>query len=66
MCNGFGDKENDGGTFAGVVNIAESMERIENATNENTIASQDISATVQEETANLQEVSQNGNVGGIN
>lgn len=43
--------------FAGVVNIAESMERIENATNENTIASQDISATVQEETANLQEVS---------
>lgn len=43
--------------LAGVVNIAVSMERIENAANENTLASQDISATVQEETANLQEVS---------
>ncbi|HAA26129.1 MAG TPA: hypothetical protein DCE11_08465, partial [Ruminiclostridium sp.] len=43
--------------LAGVANIAESMERIENATNENTLASQDISATVEEETANLQEVS---------
>jgi len=43
--------------LAGVANIAVSMERIENAANENTLASQDISATVQEETANLQEVS---------
>lgn len=43
--------------MAGVADIAESMEKIENATNENTLASQDISATVQQETANLQEVS---------
>ena len=42
--------------FTGVTNIADSMGKIENATNENTIVSQDISATVQEETANLEEV----------
>jgi methyl-accepting chemotaxis protein len=42
--------------FKDVSDIADSMERIENATNENTIVTQDISATVQEETANLEEV----------
>ncbi len=42
--------------FVDVTNIADSMERIEYATNENTMVSQDISATVQEETANLEEV----------
>lgn len=42
--------------FLDVTNIADSMERIENATNENTMVSQDISATVEEETANLEEV----------
>ncbi len=42
--------------FLGVTNIVDSMEKIEKATNENTLVSQDISATVQEETANLEEV----------
>ncbi len=42
--------------FKGITNIAESMAQIENATNENTVVSQDISATVEEETANLEEV----------
>ena len=42
--------------FLDVTNIADSMERIEYATNENTMVSQDISATVEEETANLEEV----------
>lgn len=42
--------------FIDVSNIADSMESIEYATNENTMVSQDISATVQEETANLEEV----------
>lgn len=42
--------------FTGVTNIVDSMERIEKATSENTMASQDISATVEEETANLEEV----------
>lgn len=42
--------------FTGVTNIVDSMEKIEKATNENTIVSQDISATVEEETANLEEV----------
>jgi|GEM_PF-560265 len=43
--------------FKGITNVVESMEQIENATNENTAVSQDISATVEEETANLEEVS---------
>jgi methyl-accepting chemotaxis protein len=42
--------------FKGITDIAESMAQIENATNENTVVSQDISATVEEETANLEEV----------
>lgn len=42
--------------FTGVTNIVDSMEKIEKATNENAMASQDISATVEEETANLEEV----------
>jgi len=45
------------GLFVGITNMAESMAQIEEATNENTAVSQDISATVEEETANLEEVS---------